>query len=170
MIYEQAKYGLTALTQGEISNSGLTDKAVSHLKRLSELAEKQKNAPINMWIKRESMQIGGNIYKRIKEELESDYYDNGCLEGRLEAIQDVSGALRIRVKDFLYPRAINCIVPERMIDTVLHSFRKRVEIEGIIHYRSNGTPISIEANSIDVLPEDNELPTAADVRGILTSA
>lgn len=100
----------------------------------------------------------------------SAYYDVGTIEGRLEAIMDSSGVLKIRVRDFLYPRAISCIVPERMIDCVLSSFRRRVEIEGRIHYRRDGTPISIEAQVIDVLPEDDELPTAHDVRGIMASA
>jgi len=57
-----------------------------------------------------------------------------------------------------------------MIDDVLGSFRKRVEIEGRIHYRRNGTPISIEAFEIEVLPDDSDLPTADDVRGIMATA
>jgi hypothetical protein len=62
------------------------------------------------------------------------------------------------------------VVPEKMIDQVFASFRRRVEIEGRIHYRRDGTPISIEAQVIDILPEDSDLPTAADVRGIMASA
>jgi hypothetical protein len=44
---------------------------------------------------------------------------------------------------------------------------KQVEVFGLIHYRKNGTPISIEAEHIVRLPDDSELPTAEDVRGIL---
>lgn len=168
MIYRQAGYGAIALANGLVHESGLTDKAINHLKRLSELSDKQNaGGGIALWVRRESVAIDAVISKKIQEEWDSDYYDFGTIEGRLEAIQDVSGALRIRVRDFLYPRAINCIVPENMIDTVLNSFRKRVEIEGKIHYRRDGTPISIEAHLIDVLPEDDELPTADDVRGIM---
>ncbi len=101
------------------------------------------------------------------EDWQSDYYDYGTVEGRLEAIPDSSGSLRIQVRDFLYTRAINCAVPEQMIDAVLGSFRRRVEIEGMIHYRKNGTPISIEVRVINVLPEDDDLPTADRVRGIM---
>ena len=49
------------------------------------------------------------------------------------------------------------------------SFRRRVELNGKIHYRRDGTPLSIEASELDILPEDDELPSAADVRGILAS-
>ena len=47
------------------------------------------------------------------------------------------------------------------------NFRKRVEVSGVIHYRRNGTPISVEVEAIDPLPEDSELPTSNEVRGLL---
>lgn len=171
MIYKQVQFGVLSVGRGEIEASGLNDKAVQHLRKLSDLAaKKDENGGINLWVRKKPIQIGGGISQTIQEGLDSDYYDFGSLEGRLEAIQDVNGSLRIRVKDFLYPKAINCIVPEKMIDLVFNSFRRRVEIEGKIHYRRDGTPISIEASSIEILPEDDDLPTADDVRGILASA
>ena len=56
-----------------------------------------------------------------------------------------------------------------MIETVFASFRKRVEITGKIHYRRDGGAISIEATDIEILPEDDDLPTASEVRGIFVS-
>ena len=171
MIYNQATFGQSALAKGDIKGSGLSEKAVGYLKSLSDFAANRGNGGnVSIWVKREAFSIGGNISKNIKEDWESDYYyDYGTLEGRLEAILDASGALKIRIKDFLHPRAISCSVPEEMIDKVFNSFRRRVEIEGRIHYRKNGTPISITAEVIDVMPEDDDLPTAADVRGIMAS-
>ncbi|WP_417733332.1 hypothetical protein [Roseovarius sp.] len=171
MIYNMAGYGPLALARGDIAGAGLSEKAINHLKSLSDLVSKHKNGKgVNLWVKKKPVGIGVGIAKIIREDWETDYHDFGTIEGRLEAIQDASGSLKIRVKDFLYPKAINCIVPERMIDHVLGSFRKRVEIEGRIHYRRDGTPISIEAQVIDVLPEDSELPTADEVRGIMAGA
>lgn len=170
MIYKQAEYGPTALARGDIEGAGLSEKAINHLKSLSDLVSKYKNGKgVNLWVNKKPVSIGVGIAKVIREDWETDYHDVGTIEGRLEAIQDSAGSLRIRVKDFLYPKAINCIVPERMIDNVLGSFRKRVEIEGRIHYRRDGTPISIEAHFIDVLPEDNDLPSADDVKGIMVA-
>lgn len=171
MIYKQAEYGPTALARGDIAGAGISEKAINHLKSLSDLVSKHKNGKgVNLWVQKKPVGIGVGIAKVIREDWESDYHDIGTIEGRLEAIQDAAGSLKIRVKDFLYPRAINCIVPESMIDNVLRSFRRRVEIEGRIHYRRDGTPISIEAHVIDVLPEDHDLPSADDVRGIMASA
>lgn len=171
MIYNQAEFGAVALARGDIAGAGLSDKAIGHLKNLSELTSKRQNGKgINLWVRKKPVGIGAGIAKFLREDWDTDYYDFGTIEGRLEAIMDDAGSLKIRVKDFLYPKAINCVVPEKLIQSVLESFRRRVEIEGRIHYRKDGTPISIEAAIIDVLPEDSELPTANDVRGIMASA
>lgn len=171
MIYEKAKFGPASLETGDIQGAGLSEKAIGCLKSLSDLAERRKDGKgVYLWVQRKAINIGGSIARRVREDWESDYYDHGTIEGRLEAIQDASGLLKIRVRDFLYPKAINCVVPERMIEQVLSSFRKRVEIEGRIHYRRDGVPISIEAEYLDLLPEDDELPTADDVRGIMAPA
>jgi len=171
MIYAKAKHAPVSLAKGDIAGAGLTEKAIGHLRGLSDLAERHKSGHgINLWVKHEPIRIGSVIAQKIREDWESDYYDYGTVEGRLEAIQDASGGIKIRVKDFLYPRAITCVVPEKMIEQVLSSFRRRVEIEGRIHYRKEGTPISIDAESIELLPEDDDLPTADDVRGIMMSA
>lgn len=168
MIYKKARHGPIALASGNIENAGLSDKAIDHLKNLSHLVGKHKNGKgVNLWVERKPINISAGIAKVIREDWRSDYYDFGTVEGRLEAISDTAGALKIRVRDFLYPRAINCVVPESLINKVLDNFRRRVEIEGRIHYRSNGTPISIEVQVIEKLPEDDELPTADDVRGIM---
>jgi hypothetical protein len=168
MIYEKARYAPMAVARGDLVGAGLSDKAIGHLKSLSELADRHgNNESVNIWVNREPINIGAGIAKRVQEDWDNDYYDNGTIEGRLETISDAVGGIKIRIKDCLYPKAINCIVPEKMVQQVLGSFRRRVEIEGKIHYRRDGTPISIEAMQIDVLPEDHELPSASDVRGIM---
>lgn len=171
MIYKQVVHGVAALARGDIKGSGLSEKAIGYAKNLSDLVGRHQNGNgVNLWVNRKRISIGTSIAKNVRDNWESDYHDFGSIEGRLEAIQDNNGSLKIRVKDFLYPRAIACVVPERMINEVLGSFRKRVEIEGRIHYRKDGTPISIEASLIDVLPEDDDLPSASDVRGIMAVA
>ena len=168
MIYKKASHGPTALAHGNIEDAGLSEKAIDHLKNLSQLVGKHQNGKgVNLWVERKPINISAGIAKVIREDWRSDYHDFGTVEGRLEAISGTAGALQIRVRDFLYPRAINCVVPESLINKVLDNFRRRVEIEGRIHYRRNGTPISIEVQEIEQLPEDDQLPTADEVRGIM---
>ena len=171
MIYKKAGHGTKALASGDIEGARLSTKAVEHLKQLSDLVGKHKNGNgVCLWVEGNPIQIGTGIAKAIREDWQSDYHDSGTIEGRLNGIMDAAGSLRIKVTDFLYPRSINCIVPENLLDKVLGCFRHRVEIEGRIHYRRDGTPISIEVEVIEELPEDDELPTADDVRGIMARA
>lgn len=171
MIYEKARYAPLAVARGDFVGAGLTDKAINHLKALSDLSERHGDKQsVNLWVKREPINIGGGIARIVQQDWETDYHDLGTIEGRLETISDASGGIKIRIKDYLYPKAIACIVPEQMVKKVLDSFRRRVEVEGRIHYRRDGTPISIEAMQIETLPEDGDLPSASDVRGIMAVA
>ena len=171
MIYEKARYAPTAVARGDIEGAGLSDKAVGHLKALADLSARHgERRSIDLWIKREPINIGSGIAEAVQAGRDEDYYDFGTIEGRLATISDANGSISIRIRDFLYPKAIACIVPEKMVEKVLSSFRRRVEVEGRIHYRRDGTPISIEAMQIELLPEDDELPSASDVRGIMAVA
>lgn len=171
MIYEKARFATHSVNQGNILGAGLTEKGIGYLKGLSDLAAKGGNGQtINLWVKREPVNIGIGVAKLIQADGNTAYYDTGTIEGRLETISDANGGIKIRIKDFLYQKAINCIIPETLLNQVLTNFRRRVEVEGRIHYRADGTPISIEAIHIDVLPEDGELPTASEVRGIMAVA
>jgi hypothetical protein len=86
----------------------------------------------------------------------------------LETIQESYGTLQLFIRDALLRQRVRCYFPEDMLPAVFEQFRKRVEVSGIIHYRKNGTPISIEAEHIIGLPDDSELPSFEDVRGILS--
>lgn len=170
MIYNVASHAPRAVARGDIAGAGVTEKALAHLKALSDIAKKSLTSHVNIWVRRDPVAIGARISEIVEEDARASYQDYGSLEGRLEAIQDVSGGLKIRVKDYLYPRAINCKVPERLIERVMAGFRRRVELHGNIHFRLEGTPISIDVDDIDLLPEDDDLPTPGQVRGLLTSA
>ena len=103
----------------------------------------------------------------MENRLRVDYNDFGTIEGRLEAIQG-KDRLKIGVNDPLFRQNVRCYMTEDLLALALSSFRKRVEVSGTIHYRRDGTPVSIDASSICALPDDSELPTANDVRGILS--
>lgn len=166
-VYEKVRDAADRISSGDLETVHLNDRALGHLKGLSQLAGRgEKAIPIRVWVQRRPIEIGRQIADVIEEEWRADYHDYGTIEGRLEAIQE-HGGLQIRIRDLMYPRPIRCVLPEDLLEKALSYFARRVEVTGMIHYRRNGDPISIEANDIDRLPDDADLPTAADVRGIL---
>lgn len=125
--------------------------------------------PIRLWVEKKPISFEPAIASTIREDWRADYSDFGTIEGRLEAIQESYGTLQFFIRDAMLRQRVRCYFPEELLPDVFDKFRKRVEVSGIIHYRKNGTPVSIEAEHIIGLPDDFELPTAEDVRGILRS-
>lgn len=85
----------------------------------------------------------------------------------------VQGGTSIAVVDPLNDRAVRCWVNDDLFDEAYKAFRKRdarVSVTGLIHYRKDGQPNSIEVDELSVFPERSDLPSADEVHGILSKA
>ncbi|MEM1285391.1 MAG: hypothetical protein AAGH43_08385 [Pseudomonadota bacterium] len=167
---ERMRLATDALAAGDFEFTGLTEKAIQHAKRLSDLTKAGKHVvPMRLWFSRVPMPFGPEIGELIRQEESGSYDDFGTLEGTLKAISDQVGGLEIRIHDPLWNRAIPCRVLDEQIDDAMAAFRKRVEVTGLIHYNQAGRPTSIRMESLTPLPDDRSLPTVADVRGMFAS-
>ena len=169
-VYADIRNAVERLESGDVDGAGVSDAALKHLKGLSGLTEGRRGKPVSMkfWIQKKPRVIAPEIARVITEDWRTAYNDYGTVEGKLEAIQDRQG-LQISIKDPLLRQTVRCNLPDSLLDQAFHSFRKRVEVSGLIHYRRNGVPTSIDANQIFELPDDALLPTHDDVRGILAA-
>jgi predicted nucleic acid-binding protein len=171
LVYARAEHGIEHLINRNVDEAGLPEPALKHLRTLSEMTEAGPNkAPpvaMRIWIRKKPIRVEPVIASAIREDWRADYNDYGTIEGRLETIQESYGTLQFFIRDTLLRQRVKSYFPEELLPSVFERFRRRVEVSGIIHYRKNGTPISIEAEHIIGLPDDSELPTAGDVRGIL---
>jgi hypothetical protein len=167
-IYARSASGVRALAEGDVDAAALSEGAVRRLKVLADLASSSKAMamPIRLWVEKQPMVLGADIRETIREDLRLSYKDYGSVEGRLEAIQD-HGGLELRIRDAALRITVKCHVPEEMLAEVFGNFRKRVEVAGLVRYRRDGTPVSIEATAIEALPDDKDLPTLQDIRGLL---
>jgi hypothetical protein len=170
-VYARAERGLRQLIDRDIEDAGLPEPALRHLRTLSEMTESGPNkappVPIRLWVEKRPISFEPIVASVIREDWRADYSDFGTIEGRLETIQESYGTLQFFIRDAMLRQRVRCYFPEELLPEVFDKFRKRVEVSGIIRYRKNGTPMSIEAEHIVGLPDDSELPTAEDVRGIL---
>lgn len=171
-IYSKAETGFRWLANGTVDDSGLPEPAIRHLRDLSELTAGARGALMNvkLWVRHKPLDVDSKIAEVVREDWRTDYKDFGTVEGRLETIQDRDGKLQLQIRDAIFRQTIRCYFPEDMLNDAFDSFRKRVEISGIVHYRKNGAPISIEVAHIDRLPDDSDLPSPEDVCGILRAA
>ena len=171
-VFSRAERGIAQLVEGDIDDSGLPEPAIRHLRTLAEMAEGRgqqvESITMRLWVRKKPFNVEPIIASVIREDLRTDHHDYGAIEGRLETIQEGhGGALQFQIRDAMLRQKVRCYFPEELLPEVFDKFRKRVEVSGVIHYRKNGTPVSIAAEHIEALPDDSELPTAKDVRGIL---
>jgi hypothetical protein len=171
LVYSRVEEGIRRLSAGDIDGAHLPEPALKHLRTLSEMTDGPRGVPtkLRLWVKKKPVSMEPEIGRAISEDWRADYSDYGTIEGRLETIQDYR-TLEIRIRDVAFKSPVRCRFPEKMLPNVFDNFRKRVEVSGVIHFRKNGTPISIEVEDISRLPDDAELPTASDVKGILRIA
>lgn len=167
-IYTKAQSGLERLAAGDVESAGLSEVALRHLRVLAEMTDGThgKPVPVKIWIRRAPVAVVPEVSHAIREDAKVAYNDYGTFEGRLRTIQD-QGSVRVQLRDDLFGVTVQAYVSDAMLPEVFANFRKRVEVSGLIHYRRNGTPISVEVGHIEPLPDDADLPSPDDVRGLL---
>ena len=168
-VYTNAARGVQDLLSNGLDASGLSMSAVGHLNTLSELASgpREKASIIQLWIQRRPLQIDARIAGIVREEERLGYQDHGTVEGILDTVQDRNGSLQLRIRDPALGQPVICYVSDERLAEAFEKFRKRVEVSGVIRYRKDGTAVSIRAEKIEKLPDDDDLPGWDDVRGIL---
>lgn len=167
-IYRAVERGVDRLARGQLDGTDLSESALRHLRMLSEFTDGShgKPIPIRVWVQKKPVTVNPEIAHVIREDQKVAYEAYGTVEGRLRAIQD-KGSVTLQIRDDLLGLTLDCYVKEDLLQEAFLSFRKRVEVVGLIHYRRNGLPASIEADRITQLPDDAELPSAEEVRGLL---
>ena len=142
-----------------------SDQALDQAARL--VALRQDVGSLGVRNGRAGSSITDNFRQHVDSLLGIQYYEDGAVEGTLEAV-NVHDRSRFSVYDVLTSRAIRCNFGDRIaLDQIAGALKKRVVVFGRIAYRANGVPISVTADELSVFPADEDLPRAADVRGIL---
>lgn len=90
----------------------------------------------------------------------------GTIEGDLLALK-VKDRLMFWVTETLTRKDVKCFFGDEIFNDVIAAVRKRVSAYGLIRYRKNGEPASVEIEKLTVFPEERNLPTFADMVGIL---
>ncbi len=154
--------GFSSLSQGRVHRPlGFTDSALQAVRALaaSNIEHIQiLNGDVKVTLRRE-------IVGTIDTILGAKHVSFGEVEGKLSVLSD-HGEFQFLVTEPIRGQDVKCnITDDRLIDLAVQAFRKRVIVEGLIKYRKNGTPISIDANEITVM-DTEKYPTVDEVIGI----
>ncbi len=135
-----------------------SDEVVKHIQVLSSV----KKACV--WIGKDGHEITHDVYQTVKAALRPAYKVQGSVEGRLSTLSEHSG---LAIYEPVWNKRIECMVPDELLDGMRHLWRKRVTAHGVVHYRADGFPARIDAETVEPFPDDGDLPSHMDVLGIL---
>lgn len=160
--------GLQRLEHEATEPEEFSERALRSVRRLTTTLDALDagDTSIRVWGERAAVPITRHIAENVVEILEEAYSDQGSVEGRLKTVS-VAGGFRVVVYEPVFNRAVRCDIPEDLMPRALDLFGRRVEVYGTVHYRRNGIVARVAVEEIVPFPEEDELPSYEDVRGIL---
>lgn len=157
--------GIDSVERGVLPPQHFSDRAVAHIAKFAGVL-----GPVA------KIRIGGRVHHLSANAIaNADTWagiasrDWGTVEGQLWEVKE-RGGLKFMVRDILTGRSTECIFDEQLLDDIKDSFRHRVSVTGLIRYKANGEPVSIDVEDFYRFPEEDALPTIDEMRGILRKA
>jgi hypothetical protein len=116
------------------------------------------------------IELSARLLANVDAVLAPEVKSIGTVEGKLEGLI-IHGKNRFLVFDPLTGRHVTCYFADRIkYEDVLKAFGRRVAVTGLIRSRRSGEKVDVHVSQLHVMPPDEELPSAADVLGILKAA
>ncbi len=158
------KKGLRVIQKKAEKPINFSEKDLENIKGLSDLT-KNNGVPTSIFFGKRKQEISPKISTNIETLFRWTHSGIGTIEGELRVLAK-RNRYEVEVRDEISNRLIHCIITYEQLEDAKDAFERRVSITGLIHYREDGTPISIEVEKIVRFPFNRELPHHDDIRGI----
>lgn len=170
-IAESVAAGIREIEQGPAEPPHFTPRAIRHLHDLAEIigTDEYDDTEIKVWVRKERNDLTHRSVLHTSELLSAAYADHGSIEGRLQVVSERRG-LHVVVYEPLWDKPVRCHLSDEQAEIALHNFGKRVEVIGLVRYRGDGLPVSIDVEEIVSFPAPEDIPGYLAVRGILRDA
>ncbi len=158
-----------AQVEGEASVPDFfNERALKSLRDLGRVtgASDHDDTVVNVWVRKEPVKVTQKAVAHVSDLLATEHEDHGSIEGRLQTVTE-RGRLQFIVYDSLWDRPIRCLIPEHLMKQAFDAFGQRVEVYGLVKYRKDGRPVSIDVEDIVAFPPRETIPSYRDVHGIL---
>lgn len=147
-----------------------TERALENARELSQIASKRDVViPLRVLsrARKTAKPVTKNTFNHVSEILDWKYEDLGTVDGTLQVVSAHDG-YEIRIYEPIWLRPVRCTFDgEELLAEALRAFKKRVEVQGLIRYTRDGAPVSAKVLKISLFPDQSELPSYKDVKGIL---
>jgi hypothetical protein len=166
-ILDAVETGIQAVESGSASPKYWSDSSLRQAAQLGALVDLEKGEldRVRVWRDETPHAISPRAVSHVDALFGIESRDWGTIEGVLETL---SGArdLMLVVRDPVTRRVTRCYFDDQMIEEVRLAWMRRVSVSGVIQYRRDGEPVSIEVEEFSIFPADEDLPDIGDIRGI----
>jgi hypothetical protein len=138
-------------------------------KELGDLADKHIQKLV-LKVGKSRVAIASSFTTNIEKIIGPDEMMQGSINGRIEAL-NIHNGLRFYVYPLVGPKKVVCDFPLAMKHRVIEAIDKYVHVSGRLRYKQWAKfPHAMDAETMEVLPEDADLPTLNDLRGMAPEA
>jgi hypothetical protein len=166
-IKRAAALGLRVLQGAADRPEYYTDRVLEAVKDFATLAD--DDVPFRVGDAAGAIPITPMIRIHVEQILVAPIVVMGTVEGKLESVT-VHERRVFNIFDPVTRERIECHFAHRItIEEIARAIERRVLVTGEIRYRDSGEIASVKAEVMTVIPLDKDLPSADDVRGILSN-
>lgn len=168
LIADSVGNGIKDMEQAPSEPPYFSPRALRHLHDLAAIVGTDENddTEIKVWVRKDPRDLTHRSVAHTAELLTAAYADHGSIEGRLQVLSERRG-LHIVVYEPLWDKPIRCHLSDKQAAIALQNFGKRVEVTGLVRYRGDGMPVSIDVEEIIPFPAPEDIPGYRAVHGIL---
>ena len=141
-----------------------SEAALEATKRLSRLTSDGR-ATLHLRQAERSVVIRERVAAAVDELIGQTYTAVGSIEGTLEMVT-IHGPGYFRVYDAIQGWGVACYFQPDILQYVSNGIGHRVTVNGTVRSDRAGKPLSMRVSSLETFPEESELPTPAQIRGI----
>jgi hypothetical protein len=168
LIADSVGNGINMLEQAPSEPPYFSPRALRYLRDLAAITGtvEDHDTRIRIWVRKDARDLTHRSVAHTAELLTAAYADHGSIEGRLQVVSERRG-LQIVVYEPLWDKPVRCHLNDEQAAVALQNFGKRVEVTGLVRYRGDGTPVSIDVEEIVPFPAREDIPGYRAVHGIL---
>jgi hypothetical protein len=113
------------------------------------------------------VQVTKEFKARMDLEMAPENTHVGFIRGALEYINIHGGKKVFKIYPEIGPSRVTCYFPNELKEAAIGAVGQFIEVHGIIHYKAVSTfPHQIDVKKLEVLPDEEELPSIFDLKGI----
>ncbi len=172
LIASTIRDGIVALEENNLSHPPhFSDAALRHVHDLAEtlVIKRLQDFSLRLWTRKHSLAVTDRLATSSTLLLTKQVEDYGSIDGKLQTLSE-RGAMRFVIYETLTDRGISCFIKPDQLSDAMKSFQQRVEVYGLIGYRPDGVPVSIDVDDIVQFPKREAVPDFWEVHRILRAA